>query len=215
MRALAVLILAPAFALGAVAGAVGLVGDIGPTQKADSIVWAERVFVSRHDLAKWLGARGVDYDVWAQRHPSAAGVFDKQSARTMAATSRLAEESRRRTRRGHALLAALIAGLALAMLLAVYAVRSRIAGYSRSHRRRRPAPRAFPVRARWHLDIHRPVLLPATALAATRRRALSLSDPRETLIWLRLRHVLPRIAFYGISVLLAVALGASVAIYLQ
>lgn len=278
MRVLAVLVLAPAFALGAAAGAVGLVGgDNGPSQKAESLVWADRVFVTRHELAKWLEARGVDYVAWAQLHPAAASVFDKDRSRRMAASSssRLEDESRRRARKDHALLAALLAGLALAALLAVNALRARIARYSRSHAFRRPAWTAGRLRASWprprgrtaarrralprteprdalawirvghvwpriasHVmsvlperrrlgqrrlptvalaaGIHRPVVrMPTTALTAARRHASALNDPRDTLVWRRIRHVWPRVAFYVLSALLSVALGASVAIYLR
>lgn len=263
MRVLAVLVLAPAFALGAAAGAVGLVGgDNGPTQKADSLVWADRVFVTRHELAKWLEARGVDYVAWAQLHPAAASVFDNHGSRRMAASSssRLEDESRRRARKDHALLAALLAGLALAALLAVNALRARIARYSRSHAFRRPAwtagrrrasARTHPrhplvwirIRQVWPriasrvmsllperrapgqrrpptvalaAGIHHPIVrLPTTALTAARRHAPALNDPRDTLVWRRIRHVWPRIAFYVLSALLSVALGASVAIYLR
>jgi len=36
---------------------------------AQAIVWNNRVFFDREDLAKWLRSRGASYDVWAKHHP--------------------------------------------------------------------------------------------------------------------------------------------------
>jgi hypothetical protein len=36
---------------------------------AQGIVWNNRVFFSREELAKWLRSRGVSYDVWSAKHP--------------------------------------------------------------------------------------------------------------------------------------------------
>jgi hypothetical protein len=36
---------------------------------AQAIVWNNRVFFSREDLAKWLHSRGASYDAWVAHHP--------------------------------------------------------------------------------------------------------------------------------------------------
>lgn len=36
---------------------------------AQAIVWNNRVFFDREQLAKWLHSRGASYDVWAKNHP--------------------------------------------------------------------------------------------------------------------------------------------------
>lgn len=36
---------------------------------AQAIVWNNRVFFDREELAKWLRSRGASYDVWAAHHP--------------------------------------------------------------------------------------------------------------------------------------------------
>lgn len=36
---------------------------------AQAIVWNNRVFFDREQLAKWLRSRGASYDVWAAHHP--------------------------------------------------------------------------------------------------------------------------------------------------
>src|SRR5207237_845947 len=176
-----------AFALGAVAGAAGLVGGAGPkTQSPNSLVWADRVFVNRHALAGWLEARGVAFEAWAQRHPAAVRAFGDRSDRTLAASSRsrLDEHSRRRTRQRHALLAGLLAGLSLAILLVIYALRARIARYSSRlrkrdiPRRRRPTTRSRAPSA----GFRRPIRLPPSPLAAARRRAWSLVDFARPLV---------------------------------
>ena len=52
--------------------------DARPVQSdsvARSVVWANRVFLTQHSLARWLHARGVAYGTWAERHPRAAGAM--------------------------------------------------------------------------------------------------------------------------------------------
>jgi hypothetical protein len=49
--------------------------DVQPVRSdstARSVVWANRVFLTRHSLSHWLHVRGVAYSVWAERHPLAA-----------------------------------------------------------------------------------------------------------------------------------------------
>jgi hypothetical protein len=241
VRALVALVLAPAFALGAVAGAAGIVGDkpAKVEQHPTSIVWADRVFVNQHDLAKWLESRGATYESWAAHHPSLAQPFENGAEqRVTAASSGPAKDRPAATDRSKALGAGLAAGLALASLLALFALRDRLGRFARSHTPRRPARR--PARAR--APAARPQLHPLTnvgqlsasirrhghsafasvsphltalASSASTRRARLLEDLRDPFVRRRIRHYLPRIAFYVISAICALVLGASVAIYFQ
>jgi hypothetical protein len=43
----------------------------GPTK---GIVWGDHTFVSQMAFARWLRSRGVNYRVWARRHPVRAGL---------------------------------------------------------------------------------------------------------------------------------------------
>jgi hypothetical protein len=213
VRALAVIVLAPAFALGAVAGAVGIVG--GPTkqiQRPDSLVWAERVFANRDSFETWLRARGASYTTWAQRHPSAPFVFDTHERRVLSAEP----PSTQRTK-GHSLLVALVAGASLVLLFAIYALRSRHGRLPTRRPLRRPAKPVVLPRARL-----RPLkaafagpLLATSAAAAVRRQSTLVTAVHDSLAARRLRHLAPVITFYAIAVVLAVVIGASVAIYLQ
>ena len=72
MRIVALLTVPCAVALLLAVAASHLVG--GPskhpvTASAQSIVWNDRVFFNREQLAKWLHSRGASYDVWAKNHP--------------------------------------------------------------------------------------------------------------------------------------------------
>jgi hypothetical protein len=40
-----------------------------PHAAAQAIVWNNRVFFDREQLAKWLRSRGASYDAWAAKHP--------------------------------------------------------------------------------------------------------------------------------------------------
>jgi hypothetical protein len=243
MRALAVLVLAPAFALGAVAGAIGLVGGNVKVdaQHPTSLVWADRVFVNQHDLAKWLESRGATYETWAAHHPSAAQLFERGAQqRVSAASSGPVKDHAAATDRSKPLRAGLAAGIALVALLALFALRDRLGPFARprgSRRTRAGAPRR-PARA----PVARPQLHPLTnvgqlsasirrhgqsafasvsphltalASSAGARRGRLLEDLRDPFVRRRIRHYLPRIAFYVISAVCALVLGASVAIYFQ
>src|SRR5438128_9962588 len=41
-----------------------------------SIGWANRIFATRADLARWLRSRGASYDTWALQHPAVAAASD-------------------------------------------------------------------------------------------------------------------------------------------
>jgi hypothetical protein len=77
VRVAFILTLAAGFAFGLVAVGANLVGRAVPdVQQPTAVVWADRVFTSRHDLALWFAARGSNYGVWAIRHPALARRFE-------------------------------------------------------------------------------------------------------------------------------------------
>jgi hypothetical protein len=68
-------------ALAALLAPVGVVlstADHSPVKKSDPglrappILWSDRIFLNRPIASGWLGARGISYDRWADRHPRAA-----------------------------------------------------------------------------------------------------------------------------------------------
>jgi len=46
-----------------------------------AVVWGDRVFMRPNGLGLWLKARGIGYSVWAQRHPPANHLLQKQKAK--------------------------------------------------------------------------------------------------------------------------------------
>jgi hypothetical protein len=214
VRALAALVLAPAFALGAVAGAAGIVGGVDtPPTKPDGIVWANRVFASQDDLQKWLTGRGADYETWASRHPDIAAVFAKGGQPAHTAEAKAATESSSGARDG-ALIVILVAGTALGLLLLVYALEPRLTVLA-SRRPALPRPKMqlqVPALAT-HLPSRSTVL--SRAPGVVRHPETVVMTLRHAFRSRRLRRSLPTIAFYAISVILALVLGASVAIYFQ
>jgi hypothetical protein len=46
-----------------------------------AVVWGDRVFVGPGGLAHWLKVRGIGYSVWAERHPPANHLLQKQKAK--------------------------------------------------------------------------------------------------------------------------------------
>jgi hypothetical protein len=215
VRALAVLVLAPAFALGAVAGAAGIVGDKPRQveQQQTGLIWASRVFASRADLQKWLTARGADYDTWANRHPHLAGVFAKSGQPAETAEAKAATESGSGSHRS-GLIVIVVAGAALGLLLLVYAHEPRL---TRLAYRGPALPRRLMPLQRPALATHLPSR--STVLSRTpgvvRHPEIVVLSLRHALHSRRVRRSLPTIALYAITVILALVLGASVAIYFQ
>jgi hypothetical protein len=77
VRVILTLLIAPGFAFGFVAAAGELMKPT-PAVSAEptSLVWGDRVFSHRRELAGWLQARGASYKDWAALHPAASSVFD-------------------------------------------------------------------------------------------------------------------------------------------
>jgi hypothetical protein len=46
-----------------------------------AVPWGDRVFVGPGSLAHWLKVHGVAYSVWAERHPPANHLLQKQKAK--------------------------------------------------------------------------------------------------------------------------------------
>ena len=135
MRAFAVLVLSPALAFGAAAGAVGVVGGVStPLTKPTSLLWSGRVFTSRADLAGWLRGRGVTYATWAKRHPAPARVLQDR------ASSSGTEQMHASSVQPNRLLAVLVAASAVLVGLALFLQR-----LGRSRKERRAAGRGPPV----------------------------------------------------------------------
>ena len=45
-----------------------------------AVPWGDRVFVGPGSLAHWLKVRGVGYSVWAERHPPANNLLQREKA---------------------------------------------------------------------------------------------------------------------------------------
>jgi hypothetical protein len=85
----------PGFALG-LATAVGEFtrGDVPVNGQPSSIVWGDRVYSNKQDLAVWLRSRGASYWRWAGRHPAAAEILDGSRTRTVADRPKRARSAR-------------------------------------------------------------------------------------------------------------------------
>lgn len=46
-----------------------------------AVPWGDRVFVGPGGLGRWLKIRGVGYSVWAERHPPANHLLQREKAR--------------------------------------------------------------------------------------------------------------------------------------
>jgi hypothetical protein len=175
MRALAILLLVPGFSLGLVAGFTNLVGAPDPVAaQATDLVWSDRVFSTRADFAAWLDSRGTSYELWSERHPSAARRFEDHSRRPLVSHSSAQSEAAGSSAAPSArpatalLVASLSAGLLVAMLALASVVRSarfllEPPSMGRRVRSLRPAPAALigaasspRERARVHTKAHAP-----------------------------------------------------------
>jgi len=234
MRALAILFLVPGFSLGLVAGVTHIVGPIDtvPAQQT-SLVWSNRIFPTRADLETWLVARGSNHVLWAARHPAAASHFENRATQSLATGSSLQSS----TPHVRSIKALLIAAGSFAALLAMLT----LARFVRSARFlldppriglrfRGPPPMAAraAVRARVRERVLRPVrpamieggvhvdwregwsgLRRVTRVTADRATEAATFNSRIV------RHHLPRVAFYGVAVVLSFAIGAFLSIYLH
>jgi hypothetical protein len=237
MRPLVILFLVPGFSLGLVAGVTHVVGPLEPSAQQTNLVWSNRVFTSQKDFASWLVARGSNYELWSQRHPTAAHHFDDAARRSLAASSS-AQDSRLYAQSSTALLIAIIScSVILAMLALPRLVRSaRFLLKPPSSRLRLRGPPLAVVAA----VASRSPRAPHRTRAPGRQRSSLLSDsihfdwrkasttlgrlgriaPGQVALAARsnsrlARHYLPTVTFYATVVVLSFAVGAWIAIYLQ
>lgn len=182
VRVFFVPLLAAGFAFGLVTAATELTkGPIPEPAAATSIVWADRVFSTTHDMKVWLRAKGMTYEKWAALHPDASAVLERNGrkaatgpAPSTASATRAAGVSAKPDNTTLALV--VLAASILGILLLLVALRTRMGQLApkRSIRtilgppRRRDARRA---RAR-------PVTTRPTEKA---RRRIAISVPRMTL----------------------------------
>ena len=107
------------------------------TSQPQSIVWADRVFVTHAEFARWLRARGHSYGEWALKHPALAAGKRPVEATTI---SKLDRDRTIRVLRSLVLGVALAALALLALAPLVYRLRRRrghiyvpaLAGHRRS-----------------------------------------------------------------------------------
>src|SRR5579859_5107612 len=82
-----VMLLAAAAAAAVVAVPIGelvqTLRHVQPVQASippvSAVVWGDRVFSTPRPLAGWLQARGVNYRVWAHRHPPANRLLERRA----------------------------------------------------------------------------------------------------------------------------------------
>jgi hypothetical protein len=74
------------------------------TVHAEGVVWADRVFVNRHELAVWLRSRGASYDEWVRNHPAlTAGTVQTGGQKPIeSAQGRTVAPAQTRARHSHA-----------------------------------------------------------------------------------------------------------------
>jgi hypothetical protein len=219
VRALAVLLLAPLFALGVASVAVGIVGGVREPPRPNSVVWSQRVFTSEQDLDAWLEARGGSYETWADRHPSLASVFEKQ---TSGAVVHEVE-----TQRSSRLLAPLVAGIALLVLLAFALPRARYRRRSRPMRQRgretstprqlrmreTPTPAFAAVRATASFVAQARGSYSPSLRSVVRAGRETIANTHDVLSSPQGRRMMRSIVLYTAYAIFAIALGASVAMY--
>jgi len=120
VRVAFILSVAAGFAFGLVSGAADLVGRGLPVlEQPTSVIWANRVFTSRHELAVWLTARGGSYGDWSSRHPLLASRFEVRFREPTAGPSpaQSAEATGSRGGRSHSSGLIIVGGISLVTIL--------------------------------------------------------------------------------------------------
>jgi hypothetical protein len=227
----------PGFALGLAIAAGELVrGDAPVYRQPTSIVWADRVYSNKHDLDAWLRSRGASYATWAARHPGTAAVLEGRRARKLAKgqaparSRRLVSASPRSADSSQPVLAiGLVVASTLGLLALTVMLRDRLPRLALAR-----SARAGPRRTQW-AGFARRVALPSWGATIARLVDSSRSASHHARAGLErrvtqsaaavgqdsllarksLRRHAPDIALYVTSVLLAVVVGASLALYLN
>lgn len=206
MRTLAVIALASLLAFGVVSIALGLMPE---ATESSGVVWSDQNFTNRKDLDRWLEARGSSYETWAKRHPSLASLFAAPDSTVSA---------RPTTHDRHLLLGGLATGIALLLL---GAIKSQPWPYRR--------PR-WAVRKLFTRESVTPAFAAVRASASFVAQAGSASSPylrsavhagKESILDIHDavstphgRRTVRMIMLYTAYAFFAIALGASVALYL-
>jgi hypothetical protein len=83
VRLIFVPLAAAGFAFGLATAATKLIkAEPTFTPAPTSIVWADRVYSTKHDLSAWLKSRGATYEVWSARHPGDAQILERSGPPT-------------------------------------------------------------------------------------------------------------------------------------
>jgi hypothetical protein len=142
VRVLLTALAIPAFSLGLAIGAAELMKEpVVPEGQPNSIVWADRVYENRHDLAKWLRAHGSTYRSWAKDHPASAAVLSghlHQSDRPEAVRARRVSATEPRKGSRDSTTAITLVAASAAGILAFGAVQRTRSRIPRRRRRRKP-----------------------------------------------------------------------------
>ena len=237
MRSLLILLLVPSVALGLAVGTTRVVGQPTPAAaQPTAFVWADRVFVTGHDLDAWLKSRGSSYEQWAARHPSLAETFPLNSKRALVIKKeQFSGNSSKEETWWNALLVALAAASGITLLL--YLIDQRRPGMWRalghetgslgrlrsdrtpSPERLSPAPRMRPAIVGSHATLRRSWGAVAPRLAhvgpETVKRGRAAAEATRPMRRRIRRHYLPRIVFYSACVILAFVIGAAISGYLN
>lgn len=243
MRALLILLLVPSFALGLAVGATRVVGQPTPAAaQPTAFVWADRVFVTGHDLDVWLKSRGSSYEHWAARHPSLAETFPISAKRALVldAAQPSGGNSGKEETWWNVLLVALAAASGITLL--IYLIDQSRPGMLRafghetgSLGRFRPdrgpsperlvtAPRVRPAIEESHATLRHATLRRGWGAVAPRlahvgpetvKRGRAAAEATRPIRRRIRRHYLPRIVFYSACVILAFVVGAAISGYLN
>jgi hypothetical protein len=227
----------PGFALGLAIAAGELVrGEVPVSGQPTSIVWADRVHSNKHDLDAWLRSRGASYATWAARHPATAEILEGPRARTLArgrapaGSRRVASAPPRSADSRQPVVAiGLVVASTLGLLALTVMLRDRLPRVALAR-----SALAGPRRTEW-AGFARRVALPSWGATMARlvdssrsashhvrtgfeRRVTQSAAAvgQESLLARKsLRRHAPDIALYVTSVLLAVVVGTSLALYLD
>jgi hypothetical protein len=239
VRVLVVPLLAAGFAFGLATAATELANGPGPqATPPTSVIWSDRVFSSRHELAVWLQARGAAYETWAALHPGARSVLEPER-RTVAsagssssADAAVPADSTSRTLAIVALAASVLGIFSLTVVARAKSMRrvrrrasapsrraqARTAGTKLRTRSRRPVSQAasfvtFGSRLRRRMRDG----LPLPLLGARERNTVEAKTLELDSILVResLRQYAPDLGLYVASALLACVVGISIALYLN
>src|SRR5438477_5986599 len=115
-----------------------------------SVLWANRIFATRADLARWLRSKGASYETWALSHPRLAAANSPQ--RTEAADQRASAVHSKGQDPTHLIALGVAGGVALLLALVLLYER-RTYDFRGRLQRATPAPAPSGGRPRTALDV--------------------------------------------------------------